>query len=82
MPVSEWEEVLSKLGVALFVGPLIYIGISIVTQLAYVLLVMLLASRMGMEPFDLILDKVEFGSLFHLIDSLFSFRKCLSLILL
>ena len=64
MPVSEWEEVLSKLGVAIIVAPLIYIAASILTQLVLVLLAMLMVTRMDMDPFQLILGHIEFGSLF------------------
>jgi ABC-2 type transport system permease protein len=64
MPVSEWEEVLSKLGVALVVAPLIYIAASILTQLVYILLAMLMVYRMDMNASQLILGHIEFGSLF------------------
>lgn len=64
MPVSEWEEVLSKLAVAIIVVPMIYIAASILTQLAFILLAMLMVSRMEMDPFQLILGHIEFGSLF------------------
>jgi ABC-2 type transport system permease protein len=63
MPVSEWEEVLSKLGVALVVAPLIFIGASLLIQVSYTLIAMLLAWRMDMDPFELILGNIEFGSL-------------------
>jgi hypothetical protein len=66
MPVSEWEEVLAKLGVALVVAPVIYIAVSIVMQLAYVALAMLLVWRMEMDPVRLVLGNIEFGTLlFH-----------------
>lgn len=64
MPVSEWEEVLSKLAVAMIVAPIIYIAASILTQLVYVVLAMLMMTRMDMDPFQLILGHIEFGSLF------------------
>ena len=63
MPVSEWEEVLSKLGVALVVAPAIFIVASMLIQLAYVLIAMLLVWRMDMDPMALILDNIEFGAL-------------------
>ena len=51
MPVSEWEEVLAKLGVALVVAPVIYIAVSILMQL---------------DPVRLVLGNIEFGTLlFH-----------------
>ncbi len=64
MPVSEWEEVLSKLGVALCVAPIIFIAASMLTQLIYVLLAMLMVVRMDLAPFELIIGHIEFGSLF------------------
>lgn len=64
MPLSEWEEVLSKLGVALLVVPAIFILASMVVQLAYVLIAMLMVWRMEMDPFQLILGNLEFGRLF------------------
>ncbi len=63
MPVSEWEEVLSKLGVALIVAPVIYIAVSILMQLAYVVLAMLLVWRMDQDPVGLVLGNIEFGRL-------------------
>lgn len=63
MPVSEWEEVLVRLGVALLVAPAIYIAVSLVTQVAFVLLAMLLVWRMDMDPYDTILGNIEFSSL-------------------
>jgi len=64
MPVSEWEEVLSKMAVAMVVAPVIYIAASVLTQLAYILLAMLMVTRMDMDPFQLIIGHIEFGSLF------------------
>lgn len=63
MPVSEWEEVLAKLGVALVVAPVIYIAVSIIMQMAYVGLAMLLVWRMEMDPVRLVLGNIEFGRL-------------------
>ena len=63
MPVSEWEEVLSKLGIALVVAPAIFMAASVLIQLAYVLIAMLLVWRMDMDPFGLILQNIEFGAL-------------------
>ena len=64
MPVSEWEEVLSKLAVAMLVAPLVFIAVSIVLQLVAILLGMLMLWRMDMDPFELILGHVEFAPLF------------------
>ena len=64
MPVSEWEEVLSKLAVAMLVAPLVFIAVSIVLQLVAILLGMLMLWRMDMDPFELIIGHVEFAPLF------------------
>jgi ABC-2 type transport system permease protein len=64
MPVSEWEEVLSKLVVVLVVAPAIFIAVSMLIQVAYILIAMLLVWRLDMDPFQLILGNIEFGSLF------------------
>ena len=64
MPVSEWEEVLSKLGVALLVAPAVFIVASMLVQLAYVVIAMLMVWRMEMDPFQLIIGNLDFGSLF------------------
>ena len=63
MPVSEWEEVLVRLGVALVVAPAIYIAVSLLTQVIFILLAMLLVWRMDMDPFETVLGNIEFGSL-------------------
>lgn len=64
MPVSEWEEVLSKLAVALIVAPLVFIGASVIIQLAYTMIAMLLVWRMDMDPFTLVLGNIDFVPLF------------------
>ncbi|RLQ23869.1 hypothetical protein DWB85_01575 [Seongchinamella sediminis] len=63
MPVSEWEEVLTRLAVALLVAPAIYICVSLVLQMAFVLLAMLLVWRLDMDPFATILENIYFGDL-------------------
>lgn len=63
MPVSEWEIVASKFIVALILAPLIYIAISLVLQLAYVLLMMVLVARMDRDPFEVVVGNVDFVSL-------------------
>jgi hypothetical protein len=64
MPVSEWEEVLAKLGVALLVAPAITMAVLTLTQIAYVLLAMLLVSRMGYDPMAVVVSNIEFAPLF------------------
>ena len=63
MPVSEWQEVLTRLGVALVVAPAVYIGVSLLLQLVFILLAMLLVWRMDMDPFVTILANIRFGDL-------------------
>jgi ABC-2 type transport system permease protein len=64
MPVSEWEEVLCKFGVAMVVAPFVYIAVSMLIQLICVVLAMLMVSRMDMDPMQLIIGHVDFVSLF------------------
>ncbi len=63
MPVSEWREVASKFAVATLVAPGIFIAASLLAQVASALLAMLLVWRMGRDPFVLVLDHIQFGSL-------------------
>lgn len=63
MPVSEWEEVLTRLTVALIVAPAIYIAVSLLLQLSFVLLAMLMVWRMDMDPFATVLANIGFGDL-------------------
>jgi hypothetical protein len=63
MPVSEWEEVLTRFAIALVVAPAIYIGVSLLLQLVIVLLSMLLVWRMELDPFDIILGNIRFADL-------------------
>lgn len=63
MPVSEWEIVLSKFVMALVVAPLLYIAISMLLQVCYVLLLMVLVWRMGEDPFDTVIGNLDFVAL-------------------
>ena len=63
MPVSEWEEVLAKFGVALIVAPVLYIAASLLAQITCLLLGMALLWRMDMDPHQLILGKLDFAAL-------------------
>lgn len=63
MPVSEWEIVLSKFVVALIVAPVIYIAISLLLQLAYVILMMILVWRMDQDPSEVVLGNIDFIAL-------------------
>ena len=63
MPVSEWEEVLTRLAIAIVVAPAIYIGVSLLLQLVFVLLSMLLVWRMELDPFEIILGNIRVADL-------------------
>lgn len=60
MPVSEWDVVLSKFVMALVVAPLIYIAVSLVLQLGFILLMMFMTVRMGEDPFVYVLGNIDF----------------------
>ncbi|MEO0437642.1 MAG: hypothetical protein AAF098_12110 [Pseudomonadota bacterium] len=60
MPVSEWEIVASKLVTALVVAPLIYLAVSLVLQLVYVMLMMWLVWRLDLDPFEVVIGNVDF----------------------
>ncbi len=64
MPVSEWEEVLTRFCVGLVVAPAIYIGVSLVLQVLLVALSMLVAWRMGADPWEGIWSNIQLFSLF------------------
>ncbi len=64
MPVSERDEILAKIGTIALVAPVIYIGASFITQLAWALLAILLVWRMDMDPNLVILDNINFVSLY------------------
>lgn len=63
MPVSEWEEVLTRLAVGLLVAPAVFIAASLLLQTVFVLLSMLLVWRMDVDPFVTILGNISFGDL-------------------
>lgn len=63
MPVSEWEEVLTRLAVALLVAPAVFIAASMLLQLVFVLLAMLLVWRMDIDPFVTILGNINYSDL-------------------
>lgn len=65
MPVSDREEVLARMGVALLVAPAIYIAASVLAQWVGTLLAMALVWRMDREPVALIVDNIAFGSLLY-----------------
>lgn len=64
MPVSEWQEVLAKYGIAMLVAPLLFVLASILAQLLCLLLGMLLLWRMEMDPYAALVDKLDFLTLF------------------
>lgn len=59
MPVSEWQQVLSKFSVALLVAPALYFIASLLAQVLCLLLGMLLLWRMEMDPFAQLLARVD-----------------------
>ena len=63
MPVFEGEVVISKFVFVLIVAPLIYVAVSLVLQLAYVLLMMALVWRMEQDPFAVVVDNIDFTAL-------------------
>ncbi len=63
MPVSEWEEVLARLAVALVAAPAVFIAVSMLLQVVFILLAMLLVWRMEMDPFATILGNLSAGDL-------------------
>jgi ABC-2 type transport system permease protein len=63
MPVSEWEVVLSKLAVALLVAPAVFVGVSLLLQLAVTMLSMLILWRADMDPFARVLGTLDIGRL-------------------
>lgn len=60
MPVSEGQIVLSKFVTALCIAPLIYIAVSLILQVLFVLFMMLFVWRMGQDPFVVVLGNVDF----------------------
>jgi hypothetical protein len=63
LPVIELEVVASKFVTALVLAPIIYVAISLVLQLVYVLLMMLLVWRLERDPFAVVLGNIDFVSL-------------------
>ncbi|MDJ0877732.1 MAG: hypothetical protein QNI86_03920 [Halieaceae bacterium] len=60
MPVSEWQEVLAKLAVASVVVPIIYLGVSLITQILETYIAMVLVWRMDGSGTELVLSRVQF----------------------
>jgi len=58
LPVTEWESVLSKLAMALIAAPAIVIVISVLLQLATLLLAMLMVWRLDMQPMAVLADNL------------------------
>ncbi|MEH6590617.1 MAG: hypothetical protein V7746_10185 [Halioglobus sp.] len=63
MPVSEWEEVLSKLATALLIAPAIFIAASLFAQFLLLLNTMLLVMTWDMDPVALVLSNVDWSGL-------------------
>ena len=60
MPVSEREVVLSKFVMAIVVAPVIYIAVSVLLQLGYIMLMMAMVWRLGQDPFDVVVANIDF----------------------
>lgn len=58
LPVTEWESVLSKLGVALIAAPATVIAISILLQAVTLLLAMFMVWRLDMQPMAVLADNL------------------------
>ncbi|MEH6636045.1 MAG: hypothetical protein V7700_11020 [Halioglobus sp.] len=65
VPVSEPQEVAAKIATVCLVAPAIYLAVSVVTQLAAVLLAMLMTWRMDMGPMETVLGNIDFLGLFR-----------------
>jgi hypothetical protein len=65
MPVSEAQEVAAKMAAVCLLAPVIYLVVSMFTQLASIGLAMLITWRMDMNPVQTVLDNVDFLSLFR-----------------
>lgn len=63
MPVSEWQEVLCKLGVASLIVPVVFLAASMITQMLSMALAMLLVWRMDGAPVEMVLNNIQPGSL-------------------
>ena len=63
MPVSEWQEVLCKLAVALLIVPVVFLAASMITQMLSMLLAMLLVWRMDGAPVEIVWSNIQLGSL-------------------
>ncbi|MEM7279372.1 MAG: hypothetical protein AAF385_14755 [Pseudomonadota bacterium] len=59
MPVSDWDQVRAKIIVALIAAPLIFIIAGIIAQFATVLLCILLAWRLNIDPIASVLGHVD-----------------------
>lgn len=64
MPVSEWENIAAKIVTALLVAPIIFIFISVLLQIIYVVLIVVLVGRMDKDPGDVVLSNIDFSALF------------------
>jgi len=65
LPVSEGQEVAAKIATVSIAAPIIYLAISMVTQLASLVLAMLITWRLEMNPVETILGNVDFLALFR-----------------
>ena len=59
MPVSEWEEALSRFTIVLLVAPALYIAASLLAQVVGILVAMFVAWRLELDPFEAVLGKID-----------------------
>ena len=59
MPVSEWQDVLIKMGVAAILIPVITVIVATITQVAYMGLAMLLVWRLDMSPVETVWNNIH-----------------------
>ena len=65
MPVSEWQEVATRMAVVCVLAPGIYVAVSIFTQVTSTALAMLTVWRMDMDPMQMVLGNIDFLTLFR-----------------
>lgn len=63
LPVSETQEVVTKMATVGLVAPAVYLLVSIITQVVSVALAMLITWRMDMNPMQTVLGNVDFLAL-------------------
>jgi hypothetical protein len=65
MPVSEWQEIATRMAVVCVLAPAIYLCVSMFTQLVSSGLAMLTVWRMDRDPVEMVLGNIDYISLFR-----------------